>query len=377
MTRTIWSLLAVCTLAATAVFVVSLEDEAEVAGTAAASALRPVTYVEARAGRHAGQVSVFAEVSPRWQADLKSRVAGVVREVAPTALAGTRVKRGTVLLQLEGAAYRAGLEEARFSLVKAKLDLLKAEKKRDIALKDWRAMKPAVTPPDMAIHQPDVRVAEQSVAAAEARVGAADYDLRSTRIRAPFDAIITRRNVSPGQSVTEGDVLFTLLDDSTLDISVSLSAREWDLLDRNWANAEAGVFSEEGRPLGSARVKRGGGFLEPKSRRYKLFLEVDKARNRAILPGQFVRVQLPGKSIDNTLRIPESALSQNGFIWFLDDADRLQRYVGTALFRTAGEVVVRAPEGTAEGAVLRIVSLPMSAYLPGQTVAPVKKEASR
>jgi len=367
-------LCALCLLAGVVAFVGALEDEADVAVTPASPPLRPVTYVEARVGNHAGTVSVFAEVVPRWQADIRSRVAGVVRNVTPAALAGMRAVSGTVLLELEDAPYLAGLEEARFSLKKAELDLLRAEKKRDIALKDWRAMKPSITPPDLAVHQPDVRVAEHAVAAARARVGAADYDLRSTRIRVPFDAIITRRNVSPGQSVTEGDVLFTLLDDSTLDIRVSLSPGEWALLDRSVPDAEAGVYSEAGRPLGFARIKRGGGFLEPASRRYQLFLEVDASQNQAILPGQFVRVKLPGKAVGNTLRIPESALTQNGFVWYLDEADRLRRFACKVLFRMPEDVIVHAPADTAEGAVMRIVSLPMSAYLPGQAVAPVEAE---
>lgn len=376
MKKALWISLALCLLAGAVLFVGTLEDAAEVSDTAAEVQRRPVRFVEARTGLHTGALSVFAEVAPRWQADIRSRVAGVVREVAPSALEGARVQDRGILVELENAPYLAGLEEARFALQKAELDLLRAEKKRDIALKDWRAVKPAVAPPDMAIHLPEVRVAAQSVAAAKSRVEAADFDLRSTQVRAPFDAIITKRAVSPGQSVTEGDVLFTLLDDRVLDISVSLTEREWALLDPNWPGEAARVLSDADRPLGVAHIRRGGGFLDPKSRRYQLFLEVDKAENQAILPGQFVRVLLPGKAIDKTLQVPESALTQNGFVWYLDADDRLQRFACKALFRTAGEVIVPAPAGAAEGAVYRVVTLPMSAYLPGQTVAPVAGEAA-
>ncbi|MCK7612442.1 efflux RND transporter periplasmic adaptor subunit [Roseibium sediminicola] len=376
MKKALWISLALCLLAGAVLFVGTLEDAAEVSDSSTQVQRRPVRFVEARTGLHTGTVSVYAEVAPRWQADIRSRVAGVVREVAPAALEGARVRDGSVLVELENAPYLAGLEEARFALQKAELDLLRAEKKRDIALKDWRAVKPAIAPPDMAIHLPEVRVAAQSVAAAKSRVEAADYDLRSTQVRAPFDAIITKRAVSPGQSVTEGDVLFTLLDDRVLDISVSLTEREWALLDPNWSGEAAQVLSDADRPLGVAHIRRGGGFLDPKSRRYQLFLEVDKAENQAILPGQFVRVLLPGKAMDKTLQVPESALTQNGFVWYLDADDRLQRFGCKALFRTAGEVIVAAPAGAAEGAVYRVVTLPMSAYLPGQTVAPVAGEAA-
>ncbi|MES0882693.1 efflux RND transporter periplasmic adaptor subunit [Roseibium sp. SCP14] len=377
MRKALWIALALVMLAGVAIYVSTLEDPVEANQDASATTLRPVGYVSAEVGDHAGVVSVFAEVTPRWQVELRSRVSGVADQVAPTALGGFRVARDTVLLTLEDAPYLANLEEARSTLKTAEFELLQKEKKRDIALKDWRAVNPNVEPPEMAIHLPEVHVAEQRVAAAKARVGAAEFDLRSTTIRAPFDAIITKRSVSPGQSVNEGDVLFSLLDDSQLDIRVSLSAKQWRLLADNWDEAQALLFSEAGEFVGEANVKRGGGFLEPKSRRYQLFLEVENSDSTAVLPGQFVRVALPGRTISSTLQIPESALTQNGFVWYVDDNDRLQRFEATALFRNNGEVIVEAPENSQPEGAYRIVPLPMSAYLPGQQISPVEAGAGK
>ncbi len=371
MRKAIWIVLALVALVGVVLYLETLEDVAEVTETGAEVALRPVTVVDARIGNHAGTISVFAEVVPRWQVDLRSRVAGIVKDISPLALGGSRVPGDTVLLTLEEAPFLASVEEARHTLKNAEFGLRQKENKRDIALKDWRAVNPDEVPPEMAIHLPEVRVAEQSVAAAEARVGAAEFDLRSTTIRAPFNAIVTKRRVSPGQSVNEGDVLFSLLDDSQLDIRVSLSPNEWRLLAANWEDGRADLFDDAGSHIGTAKVKRGGGFLEPQSRRYQLFLEVDRSSETLALPGQFVRVALKGQQVENTLRIPESALTQNGFVWFVDPADRLQRYEASALFRNSGDVVVKAPDNASTGDVLRIVRLPMSAYLPGQVVAPV------
>ncbi|MFN3248592.1 efflux RND transporter periplasmic adaptor subunit [Roseibium album] len=371
MRKAIWIVLALVALVGVVLYLETLEDVAEVTETGAEVALRPVTVVDARIGNHAGTISVFAEVVPRWQVDLRSRVAGIVKDISPLALGGSRVPGDTVLLTLEEAPFLASVEEARHTLKNAEFGLRQKENKRDIALKDWRAVNPDEVPPEMAIHLPEVRVAEQSVAAAEARVGAAEFNLRSTTIRAPFNAIVTKRRVSPGQSVNEGDVLFSLLDDSQLDIRVSLSPNEWRLLAANWEDGRADLFDDAGSHIGTAKVKRGGGFLEPRSRRYQLFLEVDRSSETLALPGQFVRVALQGQQVENTLRIPESALTQNGFVWFVDPADRLQRYEASALFRNSGDVVVKAPDDASTGDVLRIVRLPMSAYLPGQVVAPV------
>lgn len=377
MKRALLLLLSLLAFAGTAIYVADLEHQADVETQNLSAPLRPVTVKTAEIGTHAGAVSVFAEVKPRWQIELRSRVAGTVGSVGPQALAGARIKKGAVLLELDAAPYEAGLEEAKFALKNAEFELLKKEKKRDIALKDWRAVRPNIEPPDLAIHIPDVRVAEQSVAASKARVKAADYDLKSTVIRAPFNAIITNRSVSPGQSVNEGDVLFSLIDDSKLDIRVSLAPLEWALLVPDWRENAARLFSEADENVGSARMKRGGGFLDPASRRYQVFLEVEADEAGQVLPGQFVRIELPGKPLADTLRIPESALTQNGYVWYVDAQDRLQRFEASAHFRNSGEVVVSTPEDLTDAGPLDIVTLPMSAYMPGQKVSVVAAEVHK
>lgn len=370
--KTLWFGLACLLLAGVFGVVSSLEDTADVETDTAPAPLRPVTVVSVPVGTHSGTIDVYAEVTPRWQADLRSRVSGVVSDAAPVALAGSRISKGSILLRLEDAPYVANLSDAHSTLETARLELRKKENKRDIALKDWRSVNPDRQPPEMAVHIPEVRVAERAVAAAEARLAAADYDLRSTLLRAPFPAIIIKRNVSPGATVNEGDVLFRVLDDSKLDIQVSVGSREWSLLNRNWQSVTAGIFSETGHKTGTAKVRQGGGFLDPQSRKHQLFLEVQHTSGTAILPGAFVRVSLPGRAIDQTLRIPESALTQNGFVWHLDRENRLQRFEARLLFRDNGDVVVGVPDVLRTHDVIRIVSLPMSSFLPGHKVAPVE-----
>jgi RND family efflux transporter MFP subunit len=233
-----------------------------------------VTVVDAVIGTHAGAITVFAEVAPRWQVDLRPRISGVVSNQTPPALAGARVSKGDVLLQLEDAPYVANLADARSVYESSKLDLRKAQNKHRIAMKDWTAAKPGETPPEMAVHLPQVHVAERALKATEARVAASEYDLRSTTLRAPFDGIVTQRKVSPGATVNEGDVLFQILDDSLLDTQASVGAHEWTLLSKDWSDLTVGVFDERGVKIGTAGIRESGGFLDPQSRKHQLFLEV-------------------------------------------------------------------------------------------------------
>ncbi|XYK79708.1 MAG: efflux RND transporter periplasmic adaptor subunit [Labrenzia sp.] len=377
MRKGIWIALAFMALLAVAGVLSELEDTADVKLTSAPQPLPPVTVVDAEIGTHAGVVTAFAEVAPRWQVDLRSRVSGVVSNKTPPALSGSRVSKGDILLQLEDAPYVANLADAQSAYENSYLDLRKSQNKHRIAMKDWKAARPGETPPEMAVHLPEVRVAERALKASEARVAASDYDLRSTTLQAPFDGIITRRNVSPGATVNEGDVLFQILDDSLLDTQASVSPQEWALLSKDWSDLTVGVFDERGVKIGTAGVRESGGFLDPQSRKHQLFLEVKPLKEGHILPGAFVELHLPVRPIGNTLRIPESALTQNGFVWHVDRVNRLQRFAAQSLFHDTGDVVVAAPEELAQETGLRIVAFPMSAFLPGRKVAPMDLEQSK
>ncbi|MDD7910829.1 efflux RND transporter periplasmic adaptor subunit [Pseudovibrio exalbescens] len=373
--RLLWLLAAFMVLGGVLAFLSMQEDEPEVAEDETQEESRPlVSVVPANITRHQGYVSVFAEVDPRWSIDLKARVSGTVRSVSMQALAGKRVTKGTQMVRLEQAPYNAELANAQYELANAEFTLRQKRNKSRIAENDWRASRPNENPPEMAIHLPEVQVAESAVEAAKRRVASAQYDVDSTTITAPFDGIITSRSVSIGQSVSAGDTLFTLLDDSQLDIHVSLDARQWALLDKRWSDSRARILDESGAFIGTATVQSGGGFLDRESRRYQLFLEVDGTENQGALPGQFVTVALPGQAVDNTLEIPESALTPNGFVWYADENDLLRRFEARALFRNDGHVVVRPPENLVEEGSLRVLVMPMAAYLPGQKVKPVLEE---
>ncbi|MBL8149965.1 MAG: efflux RND transporter periplasmic adaptor subunit [Blastocatellia bacterium] len=66
----------------------------------------------------------------------------------------------------------------------------------------------------------DIRVAEAKLREAEAAVRVAEEELQKRTITAPFDGLIVRRQVEPGQSTTVGSSLLTLADTNKIQIYV-------------------------------------------------------------------------------------------------------------------------------------------------------------
>ncbi|WP_315980971.1 HlyD family efflux transporter periplasmic adaptor subunit [Aliamphritea spongicola] len=205
------------------------------------------------------------------------------------------------------------------------------------------------------------------MAAAEARLNAARLTLQNATTLAPFSGFITERMVSPGQTVNTGDAMIRLVDDSQLELTVELSRNEWALLQQPVAGRQAQLFAEDNRPLGHADIRQGGGFLDQKSRQYRIFLEISNATESPVLSGDFVRVALPGITIPDALNIPASALTQAGKLWYLDRNSQLQHLMPDVISRMQSRLIIRNPDSQISS--WRIATTPLAAFLPGMRVS--------
>lgn len=299
---------------------------------------------------------------------LKSQVSGEVVEVSDKAMAGESVEAEDVLVRLEDSDYKARLEEARRGLAEAALSLSQEEKKAKQALRDWKRSGLTSKPSDLALNKPQLELAKKSVEAAKANMAAAEKDMAYTVIEAPFSGVVTQRFVSIGQTVNAGDDLVHVLDQSKLDITVSLSSQQWNNLAKEWSERTAQIRNDNGEVIAQAVIKRGGGFLDPGTRQYKLFLEVQDVGTSQALAGEFVHVELPGRAVENSLLIPESTFTREGFVWHVDADNRLRYFESEVLFYQGDQLIVKAP---ADSAVknLRVITAPLASFVAGKEVS--------
>ena len=360
--RGFWVLLSLAAFVSVLIFLSMVEDTVDVKQTAVQPPAQIVSIEVAKVKPETAEVGAFAEVQPRWSAELRSTVSGRVTKVLPSALAGEPVQAGTTLITIENSQYVAQLSAAELTLKETNLALLKAQNATLLARNEFKrtGKKP---PNDLALHIPQLEIAKSAVTSAKARVLAAKRQLDEATIIAPFSAFVTKRYVSPGQTVNAGDPLVKLADNTTFELVVELGRNDWALLKKPIAGLDARVHDQDGKFIAQAKIRQGGGFLDETTRQYKVFLEVKKNGAEKLLSGDFTQVLLPGITVPNALDISASALTQEGYIWYLDDQDRLQRIAPQVLFRRDDRIVIRAPQ---KAEVWRIAITPLASFLPGQ-----------
>jgi len=363
-------LLALLILIAVAVFLSVAEDTADVEAAKAPPPAQLVTIEKVDVAPATVEVTAFAEIRPRWSAELRAAVSGRVTDVLASSLAGERIEAGTTLITIENSRYVAELAAAELALKEARLALWQAKNAAHVARKEYEASgrKP---PNDLALRLPQLDIAKSSVASAEARVSAAKRQVEDAVVTAPFSSFVTERFVSPGQTVNPGERLVKLVDSASFELTVELGRRDWALLKQPLAGQSALVVNQNSEIVAQADIRRGGGFLDETTRQYKVFLSVSGLGAEKVLSGDFVRVVLPGITVPTAMNIPASALTQEGHVWHVDGEDRLRRVTPRVLFRRGDRIVIEAPEGADRW---RIAVTPLASFLPGQKVRAAQAE---
>ncbi len=342
--------------------------------------MAPLVEVDTVApGNHQVVLSAMGTVIPAREVVLESRVTGAVTRVHPEFEVGGLLKVGAEVLQIDRDDYELAVTRAKSSVVEAEYALKLEEGRQEIARREWEILngnKPA-DPLDreLALRQPHLRKARADLASARANLEQARIDLARTRITVPFNAIVRSRSVSLGSQVAAQEQLAVLVDTDAywVEISLPVDRLPWIDIPRRSGDPGAGalVRNQGGLAL-TGQVIRLLSDLETAGRmarilvavRDPLGLDADAKPHPPLILGEYVRVEIQGRVLENVFRIPRTALRDNARIWVAGPAETLQIRAVDPLWRGADYVLLR--EGLAAGE--RLVTSDLAAAVEGMAI---------
>lgn len=268
-------------------------------GTAASKPARVQTAIAAP-GEGSRELRFLGQVRAALDADLAAAVEGHVLSVR--AREGDRVKRGAVLLTLDGRKARASLAAARARRAGTAAELAQAERQY-ARVKDVTG--PAISEPEREAFALSVARLSARAEAEQAAVGRLEVEASQFTLRAPFDGAVSRRRVDPGDWVTVGAPTLSLVSMGELEVLVDVPA-------------EVGVGLAVGHP--AVLIGRGGRAaaavagivpaLDPTTRTMRLRLRPDRQPQRPdwLLAGLALDVGLSLDFGGDGVLIPRDAL---------------------------------------------------------------------
>lgn len=272
-------------------------------------------------------VTLSGQALAEDDATIRPLVDGVITDILYQA--GSTVKKGDPLFQIEQDSYRAALAAARAALDSAEAAVPSAQEN----LSRYEQLAgTGVTQAQVDVARTDLRQAQAAVSVAQADLRSAEIQLQRTNIVSPISGIAETAQVSIGDLVTAGqaDVLTTV---TRLDpIFVDLSEASVKMLEMR-KRIDSGELSQ-GAAIAAHLILENGeqyatrGTVESVGRKVSsstgtLTVRVKFANpEQLILPGMFLRVKLTLGQL-SAYRIPQLAAKAEPdgtlTVWTLDD----------------------------------------------------------
>jgi membrane fusion protein (multidrug efflux system) len=326
-------------------------------GGAGGGPVIPVVATPSRTEHLSLEVEALGTARASESIDVTAKVSNLVTAIRFTE--GQQVRKGDVLVELDGAQARADLAVADAALKESTSQL-----QRSRELYETKVLS------DQQIEQ-----IESTYSANLARVAAARSRLADTVIRAPFNGRVGLRRVSVGSLVAPGAVITTLDDTSTIKLDFTVPESAVAAM-RPGLTLEATSVAYPGQVF-EGKVASVDSRVDPNTRSVIVRAIVPNAEG-LLKPGMFMNVRLSRGTADVLVVPEESLLPEQGdvYVYVVQDGKASKRKIHTGQRSVgsvqvtdglqAGELVVT--EGTQklrEGASVEVVD---SVATPKRTV---------
>ncbi len=228
------------------------------------------------------------------------------RVISVHAKEGSKVKKGTLLFQLDNADLQAQLERLR---QQEKLALLNERRLKDLLEND-------------AIPQQDYDEADTNLKVLKAQIDELLTVIGKTRITAPFDGQLGMINTHPGAIVSNNTVLTDIQDNSVVKVEFSVPEKYTNMIS---LGSEQRFTTPADKSVYVSTIVARAASLSTDTR--SLVVRGIAANHHGkLIPGQSARITLSLNSSANALTISSNALipSPGGYSVFISKANKAQ-----------------------------------------------------
>lgn len=324
----------------------------------------------------------FGEVRTLATVPISPEVSGRIVRIHPRLEAGEVIPEGEILFEIDPSDYQVRLQSAQAGLEQAKHALKRLqeqsasdqgrlktlERTKDLAYSEFQRVKQLfekekvgtqsnVEQMERAYNQAldafnqlaqavelyplRIKEAEEAVKTAEAQLAQAEINLTRTQVKAPFNARIKTVNLEAGQYVNPGVVVMTLSDDSILEISVPLDAKQaiqWLPFQKDNINIDSAwfpplepkeceIFWTEDKENHNwkgllHRIER----YDEKTRTIYAVIRIEKQNifsqsedKMPLVQGMFCQIKIPGKVLSGVYRLPDTSVSFEGTVYIAEN----------------------------------------------------------
>lgn len=300
--------------------------------------VRPVKLLTLSAASDLQTSRYPAVVSAGRFGELSFQVGGLIEEVA--IVDAQEVNQGDLIARLDQRDFQSQVSSARSQFRNAE-----DEYQRAVRLVQEDAIARSVL---------EQRLAQRDVA--RAQLDTAEKALEDSVLRAPFSGVVAQVPVRERETVAAGQLIASLIDVGTLEVTVDLPAR---VISESQEVEDRGSFvileaAPDNRIV--ATFKEANLLADTASQTYGVTLSFKPPENRVVLPGMNATVELSSarrseSPADTRQSVPISAIASDGtstYVWVVDEESMTVSRRDVTVADGIGEYAV-VTEGLAPG----------------------------
>ena len=309
--------------------------------------------------------AISGALTPDRAAVIRAEMSGSL--VQTFAEKGQSVGQGMVLARIEDSAVREAVLSARAGVRTAEQSVQVA--KRNVERAQALAQAGAVSERDLEQARWNATNAESQLADATARLSLAEKQLSNTQVRAPFNGIVADKPASPGDVVSPGTALFTVVDPTRMKLEAAVPAAQIGAV-RIGAPVQFTVQGYPGRVF-TGQVQRVSPAADPATRQVGVYISVPN-RGNALVSGLYAEGRIgserrgalvaPMNAVDLTGTTPSVVRLKNGKVERVDvqvgirddENERIEIVNGVAAGDT---LLIGAAQGISVGSMVKVQPL--------------------
>jgi len=317
--------------------------------------------------------------TPITQTVLTSEVGGEVIYRSKKFSEGSSVISGEILAKIDDTDLQLQYKNALLQLASAEVQFAVQKAEAEIAQEAWDQVGEGI-PQELTTKKPQLKQAKAALDVAKAQVQSAEKKLNKTEITAPYTGRIQNINIDLGSTIIPGQPVGSMYTSNEIEVTLSVKDSDLQFLDipmdgRKLNPDQKSIVIIKSLYKGemqewAGNLERVDGVIDPMTRMIKLIANFKNnfiEETKPILPiGLFVQAEINGKQLEDVFMIPNSALTPNGELLFLNQDDALEIRKVRVLTKMKNHILVK--EGMKAGE--RVVVSKLSIATNGMLVNP-------
>ena len=264
-------------------------------------------------------LDAYGKIKSQRNGTLSFGVSGKIEFLSKNFLNGSIVKKEEVLAKLDNTKYLLEVERLSSDLVELKkqLKIRNQQLKRNKEMLNKKVISPSKYDDEL------IKISQNKLDLNRTKINLdkAKKDLSDTILKAKFEGLISNVNVTLGQFISTGQVVSNIDSVDNLEVEFIVPASIYVDSKKLIGKDISVIWESGGKELIklNAKVVRDEGITREKDGGGKIFATLENDIDKKIPMGSFVKIKYPFKSYKSVIKLPESAIFENKFIFVVND----------------------------------------------------------